>query len=44
VNWSAELVALVPPGVVTVTSTAPVELDDGAVAVIWVGLSTENEA
>ena len=23
VNWSAELVALVPPGVVTVTSTAP---------------------
>jgi hypothetical protein len=35
VNWSAELVALVPPGVVTVTSTAPAE-PAGEVAVIWV--------
>jgi len=32
VNWSAELVALVPPGVVTVTST--VSLPAGEVAVI----------
>ena len=32
-NWSAELVALVPHGVVTVTST--VSLPAGEVAVIW---------
>ena len=34
VNWSLPLVALVPPAVVTVTSTVPVP--EGAVAVIWV--------
>ena len=33
-NWSAEPVVLVPPGVVTVTSTVPVPA--GAVAVIEV--------
>jgi len=44
VNWSAELVALAPPGVVTVTSTAPVEPLAGAVAEISVGLVTENVA
>ena len=37
-NWSAALVALVPLGVVTVTSTVPVPA--GAVAVIWVALLT----
>jgi hypothetical protein len=42
VNRSAEVVALVPPAVVTVTSTV---LDPGGlVAVIWVALETENEA
>jgi hypothetical protein len=38
VNWSAELVALVPPGVVTVTSTVPVP--EGAVALMLVALLT----
>ena len=37
--WSAVLVALVPPGVVTVTSTVPV-LPAGAVAVICEPLTT----
>ncbi len=36
-NWSAAVVALVPPTVVTVTSNVPAE-PGGAVAVIWVGL------
>src|SRR5271165_4855437 len=40
VNWSAGPVALVPPTVVTVTSTVPVPA--GLVAVIWVALTTEN--
>jgi hypothetical protein len=35
VNWSAVLVALVPPGVVTVTLTVPVPA--GAVAAMLVG-------
>ena len=39
VNWSALLVALVPPGVVTVTSTVPAA-SAGAVAVIAVALLT----
>ena len=38
-NWSAELVTLVPLGVVTVTSTVPAELA-GEVAVIIVALTT----
>ena len=38
-NWSAEPVALLPPGVVTVTSTTPAD-PDGLVAVTWVALST----
>ena len=38
VNWSAALVALVPPGVVILTSTVPVPA--GAVAVICVALRT----
>ena len=37
-NWSAALVALVPPGVVTVTSTVPAPT--GEVAVMPVGLLT----
>lgn len=37
-NWSAALVAEVPPGPTTVTSTVPVPA--GEVAVIWVSLST----
>ena len=37
-NWSAALVALVPPGVVTVTSTVPVP--EGAVALMLVALLT----
>ena len=37
------LVALVPPGVVTVTSTVPAT-PVGAVAVIWLELFTENVA
>jgi hypothetical protein len=41
VNWSAEPVALVPPELVTVTSTVP--LPAGAVAVIDVALLTVNE-
>jgi hypothetical protein len=41
VNWSAELVALVPPEFVTVTSTVP--LPAGEVAVIDVALLTVNE-
>jgi hypothetical protein len=41
VNWSAELVALVPPEFVTVTSTVP--LPAGEVAAIDVGLLTVNE-
>jgi hypothetical protein len=41
VNWSSDEVALVPLGVFTVMSTAP--LPAGEVAVIWVGLSTVNE-
>ena len=40
-NWSAELVALVPPEFVTVTSTVP--LPAGEVAVIDVALLTVNE-
>jgi hypothetical protein len=35
VNLSADVVALVPPGVMTVTSTGPAE-PPGEVAVIWV--------
>jgi hypothetical protein len=38
VNWSAGDVALVPPGVVTVTSTVPVPA--GEIAVILVAEST----
>nr|MCA1071698.1 hypothetical protein [Delftia acidovorans] len=38
-NWSAALVALVPPVVVTRTSTVPAA-PAGAVAVIWVALLT----
>jgi len=38
VNWSAALVADVPPGVTTVTSTWPVPA--GLTAVIWVSLFT----
>ena len=41
-NWSAAPVALVPPGVVTVTSTAP-PLPAGDVAVIEVALLTVND-
>ena len=41
--WSAELVALVPAGVVTVTSTVPMALAAGAVAVIVVSLTTVKE-
>ena len=41
-NWSAELVALVPPGVVTVTSTVP--LPAGEVTVIWVSELTVGVA
>ena len=37
--WSAPVVALVPPGVVTVTWTVPA-VPAGAVAVIWVALMT----
>jgi hypothetical protein len=44
VNWSAVLVALVPPGVVTVTSTGPVPLPVGAVAVMLVALLTVKAA
>jgi hypothetical protein len=40
VNWSAELVALVPPEVVTVTFTVPVPA--GLTAVIDVAELTEN--
>src|SRR6185312_8438916 len=40
VYWSAALVALVPAGVVTVTSTAPAAAPAGAVAVIDVSLLT----
>ncbi len=40
--WSAGLVALVPPGVVTVMSTVPA-VPAGAVAVIWVALSRVND-
>ena len=40
-NWSAELVALVPPEFVTVTSTVP--LPAGEMAAIDVGLLTVNE-
>jgi hypothetical protein len=40
VNWSAGLVALVPPGVTTVTSTVPVPV--GTVAVMEVELVTVN--
>jgi hypothetical protein len=36
VNWSAELVVLVPPGVVTVTSTVPAAVEAGLTAVIEV--------
>jgi len=42
VYWSAALVALVPPGVVTVTSTVPVPV--GAVAVMPVALVTAKLA
>ena len=41
-NLSKMLVALVPPGVVTVTSTDP--LPAGEVTVICVGVSTVNDA
>jgi hypothetical protein len=40
-NWSAEPVALVPPGAITVRSTVPVPAGD--VAVIEVALLTVNE-
>jgi hypothetical protein len=40
VNWSATLVAEMPPGVVTVTWTVP--LPSGLIAVIWLLLSTET--
>ena len=40
-NWSAALVALVPPAVVTVTSTVP--LPAGDVAVIEVALLTVTD-
>jgi hypothetical protein len=43
VNWSAEPVALLPPGVVTVTSINPAA-PAGLMAVIWVSLSTPKEA
>jgi hypothetical protein len=43
VNWSAELFVLVPPGVVTVISTAPKE-PGGATAVIWLELLTVKVA
>jgi hypothetical protein len=36
VNWSAVLVALVPPGPVTVTSTVPLPLGEVAVQVVAV--------
>jgi hypothetical protein len=39
VNLSASLVAEVPPGVVTVTSTVLFSPPAGLTAVIWVGLS-----
>ena len=39
-NWSALLVAEVPFGVVTVTSTAPLRLTTGLVAMICVSLLT----
>jgi hypothetical protein len=42
VNWSAELVAEVPPGVATVTSTTPAE-PAGEVAVTLVSFTTVNE-
>jgi hypothetical protein len=42
VNWSAPLVGLVPPGVVTVTSTTP--LPAGLVAAMCVGSVTLKEA
>jgi hypothetical protein len=42
VNWSAVEVTLVPPGVVTVTSTPPAELEAGEVAVIVVSEFTVN--
>ena len=41
VNWSAADVALVPPTVVTLTSTVPA-LPTGVVAVIWVAELTVN--
>src|SRR5262249_20192628 len=41
VNWSAELVALVPPGPETVMSTVPAD-SAGATAVICPSLSTEK--
>jgi len=41
VNWSADVIALVPPMVVTVTSTAPVPA--GATAVICVAELTAND-
>ena len=41
--WSAALVALVPPGVVTVTSTVP-DAPAGAVAVMVVELLTVKVA
>jgi hypothetical protein len=37
-NWSAVVTWLVPPPAVTVTSTVP--LPGGAIAVIWVELSS----
>jgi hypothetical protein len=43
VNASAALTADVPPGVVTVTSTAPADAAAGAVAVIDVSEFTVNE-
>jgi hypothetical protein len=42
VKWSAELVADVPPTVVTVTSTVPAA-PAGEVAVMLVALTTVNE-
>jgi hypothetical protein len=44
VYWSAAPVALVPPGVVTVTSTAVPDVPAGEVAVMVVALLTLNDA
>ncbi len=43
VNWSAGVAGLMPPGLVTVTSTVTAD-SAGETAVIWVGLFTVNDA